>query len=929
MRRTGDSLSIKPIVISIILVQLLWCPIWGLDPDKTVDQYLVDQWQTPDVIPSDRVIAISQTPDGYLWLATAKGLVRYDGIKSFIIPFVKKEKIDPLETVKILTLFLDKSKTLWIGTFAGGLTSYDYKTGQFQTLTTADGLTENSIRCINEDMKGNLWIGFYTGYAGCISNGKFTTLDDSHGLTGNEINTIVEDHQGNLLFGSRENGLYKYKDGKFFKYHVPALEDHKTITMHEDTRGDIWIGTNIGLLKVTTTGTKEYTVKDGLSGNYITNIKEDSDRNLWVGTTNGLNRIKRNQDGTIDVESLLQFFKILSLFEDTERNLWVGTDGSGLIRLKDGKFMSYAPLDARPETVISVFADRHGDTWCGTLEGKLLHCRGSNFLESIEPAEISGTGITAIAEDARGHIWLGTIGNGVFQRKSTTLVQFTTRENLADNQVNSIYRDSRNNLWFSTFDGVSVLRFTGDVIETLNSRNGLLGKRVNNVYEDKKQNIWIAADKGITVLKGGKIAKKNSRYYLRDVPISCIYEDPSFKENQQSVYWIATYGAGLKRLTLEDRKIISDTSYTTHNGMATNFIFQFLEDQSNFWLMSDNGVLLISKTELEDFANGEAGPINCISFGISDGLKSIEFNNELSSHSMLQTNVGELWFITNEGIAILNPGKIKINKTPPPLVMESIFFNHESVPLHRVQQVFKGIKDFTFHFTAPTFLSPEKIKFKYQLEGFDSEWVFLPPGKDRAAHYRDLGPGTYTFKVTACNAEGVWNQTGTAVTFTLKPFFYQTLLFKIAVFLLFVSLLTAAVYIYKKRPFDKKKKYKDSSLNPQFAEVCIKRLNYLVENEKIYLDETISLQSLAEKLNIQPYQLSQLLNEKIDQSFSDFINYHRIEEAKKILADPKGAEKKNTAVAFDVGFNSMTAFYKAFKKFTSMTPSIFKKEIHK
>jgi len=927
MKRQGDFLLTKPMVILIILMQFIWSPVWGLDPDKTVDRYLVDQWQTPEVIPSDTIASISQTPDGYLWLATLTGLVRFDGIKFSIISFVEKKEIDPPETATPLKLFLDESKTLWIGTYDSGLFSYHYKTGQFQTFTTADSLSRNSIRCINEDMKGNLWIGFSTSYAGRLSNGKFTAFNDSHGLTGKKISAIVEDRQGNILFASRENGVFKYKDDKFFKYLVAGLDDRQVITMYEDRKGDLWIGTNNGLFRVTDKKTAIYTASDGLSGDNIADIIEDSDWNLWIGTQKGLNRVKRNPNGTIGFESLLQDFPIVCLFEDSEKSLWVGTYGSGLIRLKDGKFMSYAPLEAQQEIVASVFEDRHGDTWIGTLSGKLFRCRSDKVVESLESAEISGIGITAIAEDARGNLWLGTIGKGIFLQEKRKFIPFTHSDQLADKTVTSIYRDSRNHMWFSTMDGVNVLRHPDGVFESLTSTNGLLGKRVNNVYEDKEQNIWIAADKGITVLKDGKISTPGKKYYLEDVDVTCIYEDPTNPDRQDSVYWIATFGHGLKRLALKDGKDISLTSYTTDDGMATNSISQFLEDQQgNFWLMSNRGILQVSKAELNRFARGDQDKINCISFGISDGLKSLEFNNKLSRHSALKTRNHELWFITQKGIAVVDPGKVRKNKVKPNLVIEEVIFDQNSIafPQDTEPYIIKGIRDFAFHFTAPTFLSRGKIKFKYRLEGLDREWVFLAPGKERAAHYQDLGPGTYTFKVTACNAEGVWNQAGAAVTFTLKPFFYQTLLFKIVVFLLLAGLLAAAVFIYKKRPFDKRKKYQGITLNPQFAEVCIKRLNYLVENEKIYLDENISLQSLAEKLNIQPYQLSQLLNEKMNQNFSDFINSYRIEEAKKILT-AGGVDKKNTAVALDVGFNSMTAFYKAFKKFAGMTPNQYKK----
>jgi AraC-like DNA-binding protein len=361
--------------------------------------------------------------------------------------------------------------------------------------------------------------------------------------------------------------------------------------------------------------------------------------------------------------------------------------------------------------------------------------------------------------------------------------------------------------------------------------------------------------------------------------------------------------------------------------MVTDFIYQFFEDQQgHFWLMSNSGILRVSKTELDRFARGESGSINCISFGRDDGLKSSEFHNEFSRNSAFKAGNDELWFLTRRGTAIVNPARVRLNKLPPQVVIEAVFFDEKSIPVYKDKHVFKGITNFIFHFTAPTFLSPEKVKFRYQLEGFEKEWVFLPAGKERVAGYQNLEPGTYTFRVTACNADGVWNRTGVSFTFTLEPFFYQTLVFKIVVLLILAALLAAAVYIYKKRHFAKKKKPKASSLDPYFAEECIRKLNHLVEVEKVYRDEKISIQSLAEKLAVPDYQLSLVLNEKLNHTFPDFINYYRIEEAKGILASARAEEINVSTVAHQVGFNTMTTFYKAFKKFTGMTPTQYKKE---
>jgi ligand-binding sensor domain-containing protein/AraC-like DNA-binding protein len=932
MKRPGYLSSTKPIVISIILVQLIWSAVLGLDPDKTVDQYLVDKWETADGIPSNEIHAIAQTPDGYLWIATIKGLARFDGMEFSIISFTDEEEIGPGRTFIPHTLFVDREGTLWIGS-SMGLTSYDYRENRFNTFTRTDGFSGDLTRRIIKDLKGNLWISLWDGYVSRFSDGKFTEFNAAHGLMGKRINAIVENKKGNLLFATRENGIFEYKDDKFFKYPVEGLDGHIILFMHEDRKGDLWIGTNKRLFRVTDQRVETFTTADGLSDDYITYILEDSEHNLWIGTLKGLNRIKKNRDGEVSFEHGLKTLTITYLFDDREKSLWVGTYKSGIQRLKDGKFISYAPIEAYPEKILfSIFQDPRGNIWIGTVDGKLSRFREDVLDKTIELPELSGTGITAIEEDADENIWLGTNGKGVFQWNNGASIQYTTRQGLADNIVTSIYKDTRANLWFSTFDGVSV-HYPDGLIESFTSRDGLSGKEVYNVYEDKNHNIWIAADKGLTVLTSGKLSEQNAAYYLQDISVICIYEDLYAPGGEGEIFWITTHGAGLKRLKLKGNNI---TSYTVDDGMTTNSLFQFFEDSEGcFWLMSDSGILRVNKEDLNRFAMRKLDKINCISYGKSDGMKSIEFTNRISRHSALKTKNGELWFITKEGISIVNQEKIKINKIPPPVVIEAAYFDQQSIPLRQAPSAysFKGIKNLRFHFTAPTFLSPGKIKFKYRLEGYDRNWTFLPPGSRRVAHYWNLTPGSYTFRVIASNAEGVWNQTGDAVTFTLKPFFYQTLLFKIAVSLLLAVLLGAAVYIYKKRPFGKKEKeevekYKGSALDLKFAQECINKLKHLMEVERIYRDENITLQSLAETLSIHPHLLSRVLNEKLNRNFFDFINYYRIEEIKEILRSPDGAKKKINNVAHDAGFNSMTSFYRVFKKYTGMTPNRYKKEAH-
>jgi ligand-binding sensor domain-containing protein/AraC-like DNA-binding protein len=922
----------------IVLILLLLWPIWALDPDQPAARYLVDTWDTGKGLPANSVTSLCQTPDGYLWLATPKGLVRFDGIKFSVIPFFQKKKQDPLITITPDVLFLDRSYILWIGT-EEGLTSYDYKTGQFKTFTRADGLQDEGIRRIGCDMSGNLWISYWVNAVTRFSNRTFTFFSAAHGLTGNGINAIIEDQKGNLLFGARDKGVFIFKDGRFSHYPLKELEKLQVIDMKEDREGNLWIGTAQGLFKITGSTISRYTSVSGLSDDSVRVILEDSERNLWVGTDKGLNRLKLTDNrNTPNIETILLSSEVMALFEDRGKNLWVGTNNEELKQIKDCKFISYMPPGSHREGIIlSFFEDQNKETWIGTMNGKLFHLRGGKIIETLALPGLSRAGITAISEDSAGNLWLGTIDNGVFERKNGVCSHYTTDNGLSNNTVTSIFKDSKGDLWFSTFAGVTVYRYQSRVFETFTSENGLSGKVVNTIIEDKKQDIWIGVDRGVTVLRGGKTGKENSGYYLEGVFISCIYEDPE----APGVFWVATESAGLKRITIENGKLISSTSYTTAAGMATDTIYRFLEDGSgNFWMMSDAGILRVSKAGLNSAAGAKAGKVECVTFDESDGLADREFNNELSRNSALKTSQGELWFNTKQGISIVNPGKVRVNKSPPPVIIETIVVDRQAFPMEKGRKSyrFKSIEDLNVYFTAPAFLSPRKVKFKYRLEGADKDWEYLAPGKERVANYRNLAPRTYTFKVTACNEDGVWNQTGDSIVIIREPAFYQTGLFKI----IFIVLLVIALawFIYKQYPLKGKPKSPEPGeeetagntgkrlpLPDDLVDKLTRKLNHLMEVEKIYKVENISLPSLADKLGTTQHILSQFLNENLKKSFPDFINFYRVEEAKRIIEAPKGWDKKNSFISDEVGFKHVSVFHTAFKKFTQKSPGEYKKEV--
>ncbi|MCK4761703.1 MAG: helix-turn-helix domain-containing protein [Candidatus Aminicenantes bacterium] len=916
-------------IFTAIVFLLLFVRLGASAQDRALDRHMIDHWQMPKDFPSKTIISINQTPDGCLWVGTSRGLLRFDGLEFIPVPFAQKKEIYSQD---IRDIFVDKEQNIWIGS-TSGLTRYNHKSGQGKTFTSSDGITIDGVRRITGDNKGNLWISFTSSFVNRFADGKFTVFDTSHGLEGKKINAIVQHSRDTLLFGTSEKGVFAYKGGSFSRYLIKGLRNVRINAMQTDRQGNLWIGTNHGLFYVKGKKAVRYTTSNGLSDNYVSAILEDSKGNLWIGTLNaGLNRIIK-EDGKILFERLLKTKKILFLFEDREKSLWVGTYSSGIKRIRDRKIFSYEPLDAYPgEILFSLHRDRNSDNWIGTVSGKLFCCQKSHLMEVPVTPEISGSGIAAIAEDKEGNLWLGTIGKGVFQKKNGSFARYTAADGLADNQVTSIFKDSRGDLWFSTYDGVSVRHHDG-VFVSFKTPDGLSGKRVHNVYEDRAGNIWIAADKGITILKKGSWSPKadNIKYYLEGVSVTCIYEDPVVSKDEEPVYWIATVGAGMIRIRSGGENIIS---YTEADGMTTDFIYRFFEDRFGyFWLMSKKGILCVNKNELHQFDPGSTDKINCISFGTEDGMESPEFNNEFSRNSALRTRDGKFWFITRKGVSIVDPAKIRFNTILPPVVIEKVFFDGRSIPLDRETgtYTFTGKKNFRICFSSITFLSPGKLKFKYRLEGpggKGGDWVFLPPSGERSVSFSELSFGSYTFKVTACNADGVWQSKGASFAFTLQPFFYQTPFFIIGVLLLVFLLAGVVFYIYRKRAVEKRRKYKSSNLNPHFAGECAEKLTHLMEVDRVYRIADLSLRSLAKKIKVKQHILSQVLNERMNSNFYAFINDHRIKEAKEILKNPRRANLKMDFLAGEVGFNTKAAFYNSFKKSTGMTPSQYKKKFH-
>ncbi|MCK4763237.1 MAG: helix-turn-helix domain-containing protein [Candidatus Aminicenantes bacterium] len=909
----------KKIVIllawTMFMVLFPGAPLLALDPDKPLDRFLIDQWEISAGLPSDNITALAQTTDGFLWIGTDKGLVRFDGLKFELLDIDNNPETTHL---RISTLFANKKNTLWIG-HQKGLTRF--RQGEFHTFSAKEGFPGGRISKITRDVNGSLWVGTADNFLSRREKEIFTLFDSSKGLKGKFITAVLEDSRGFLWVSTLIDGLFKFQYGKFVRVEIAGMDSrHSMHALYEDKDKHLWIGTNMGLFRCKNNSVRVFTTRDGLSDNRVNHIMADSGGSIWVGTVNGLNRITGSSSPNPIIETCFKNFYINCLLQDKEKSLWVGTTGSALKRLREGVFKTYSTENGLGHFVSCLYESSDGAVWIGTDYGRLFRnvSKTGAITEFPIQKDILDLRIRTLGEDGSGNVLVGTIRDGIFYVKKDGLEPYANRETLSGSIIQVIRRDAEEGLWVGTM-GRGLFRFSRGNMNHYTISDGLPSNVILNVFVDKKNNTWVATSGGVVFLPGGNF--ENSKKYLEGVFILAVYED------RAGIFWFGTLGRGLVRFKAGQLDFFAKTA-----GLGSDNIYQILEDEHEYlWMSSDIGVLQVSKKDIERFfeagshKSGHGHGVNCMVYGISDGLKSAGCS-AWGNNSAIKSRGGGFWFATPKGASVVYPAKLKIDKLPPPpVIIEKISVNGKSYPVTGELPRFRENKNIEIHFTAAAFTALERVKFKYRLEGFDREWIPLAPGKKRSAIYASLPVGEYTFRVTAGSSDGLWNEAGASLTF---PVFSAPTGVPVYLFLLLILCGGIVFFLLRKktRPgASSAPKYKTSTLDQKKAAEIAKKLIHLLEYEQAYLREDVSLKSLAEELAVSYHQLSQVINEQLQKNFFDLINSYRIEEAQRRLADPKEASRSILAIAFDVGFNTKAAFNRVFKKYAGMTPSQYRK----
>ena len=788
----------------------------ALDPRRPLNQYAHAVWQTEDGLPQNTIHRIIQTHDGYIWVATDGGLARFDGITFSVFD---KQSGTAITSNQIRSLYEDREGTLWICTTDGLVSQKD---SRFHRFTTADGMANNSVWSVLEDHSGTLWVVTTAGL-NSYRKGEFRTYGPGDGLTSDTIETIVEDKQGALWLGSSD-GLTRFQDGKFTNFNAVMHSGVRVI--HEDNSGRLWIGTQSGLCLFNNGALTDYGLPGPAGG--VESIVQDESGALWIGKPNVLIRLKDGSSSEFTSAQGLPSNRIQSVYADSRGGLWVSTE-SGLARFDGNKFVSFPANDPLSSlTVVSMYEDREGNLWLGTESGGLHVLKDSKFVTYTTDDGLSSNLVRAVCQDRRSNVWIGAGGGGLDMidlTKDGHVTAFTAKDGLSSNVVLAIWADrNSDDIWVGTPDGLNRLR--NGKFTTFTSGDGLADDFVRSIYQDSTGRIWVGTRRGLSSMKEGKfttyttldglpndyigamLQDRTGSLWISTLGGLCKYRDGAFNtfttrdglssnvvtslyEDRDGVLWIGTNGNGLNRF-----KDGMFTACTTRNGLFDDVIYQILEDgRDNLWFSCDKGIFRASRKDLNAFADGKSASIDCVSYGPADGMKIRECNG--GGHpAAWKTTDGKLWFSTLKGVAVTDPDSIKLNELPPPVVIDQVVVDDQPIDISGKVALAPGHGRFAFHYAGLSFVAPEKVQFKYMLEGFDKDWV--TPGARRVAFYTNLPYGNYTFRVLACNNDGVWNQTGAAFSFYLDPHFYQTYWFY-AMWVVAIALICWQLYLMRVR----------------------------------------------------------------------------------------------------------------------------------
>jgi signal transduction histidine kinase/ligand-binding sensor domain-containing protein len=732
------------------LCVLLWCP-HGLAQDRSLDvsQYAHKAWTYRDGFLQGSVFAITQTPDGYLWLATRSGVFRFDGVRLVPLPLPPGQQ---LPSNVISALLTARDGTLWIGTL-NGLVSW--KNGQ---MTEHPAFARRTIRALLQDRDGTLWAGGFVGSTGmlCAIRGGSTTCDGDAGSFGSAVTSLYEDPNGTLWVGA-STGVWRWRPGTPTRYpapqpaigrgNVPQVQGVPLVFTAgralRDRNGGLWVGTGVhGLVHSHEGKTSTFTQADGLSGDVVYDLIEDREGTIWVATSDGLDRFRELPVTPLSVKQGLSSPSANSVLAARDGSIWIGTT-DGLNRWKDGRTTIYRRRSnpgMPSDDINSLFEDERGRIWVSSSSGLAAFEKGKFTVAPSVPAAMNN----AMVGDSHGGLWLSLWGgpkDGLAHLVDGKIIEQVSWQKLGGGPGTGLVADPEVGVWTGLLSG-GIAYFRAGEIRNLPLSDDAAGvRRVLEVSRDRDGSIWAATENGLSRIKNGQVR-----------------------------------------------------TLTTANGLPCKTVHWIIEDDvSSYWMYTECGVLRVARTDIEAWTADSTRTIRPTTFDAVDGVRLVPILKGFRP-AVTKSSDGKIWFLNGgETVSFIDPSRISINALPPPTHIEQITADGKTYDATSGLRLPPHVRNLAINYTALSMGAPERLHFRFKLEGQDSEWREVV--NDRRVQYSNLRPGNYTFRVIASNNSGVWNEQGDVLAFSVAPAYYQTKWFRALCAVTFLGLLWVAYHL--------------------------------------------------------------------------------------------------------------------------------------
>jgi ligand-binding sensor domain-containing protein/signal transduction histidine kinase len=719
---------------------------FGLDPTRTLTQYVHRIWQNQQGLPQGTVYSIVQSHDGYLWLGSQTGLIRFDGVRFETLENIRRSTPPNLW---IRSAIEDSSKSLWIATADAGI--FRMQGDSFTRYSKAEGLSSDSITCLAQAKNGDIWACTDGGMAR-IHTGKLTMLSST------PVRAACEASDGTMWVAGDNASLSSWDGSKFVAHHIAKLPADASIRALQCSDDGLWVGTTAGLLRIDKSGERLLTSKDGLADSRILCLAESREGGLWIGTRNGFSRLRNGEVESYRPQEGLSQSTVYSMFEDIEGSLWVGTK-NGLNQFFSARALPYTVNEGLPSNDTGpILQDKRGNIWIGTLGAGLARFDGKKFDVTTSKQGLASNTIYALAEDRDGALWAGTTSGINRLRNGRVDASYSTSRGLPSAYIRALFFDHAGTLWAGTEKGLAV--FAGGSFSAPKNLPAELKGPIAAITEDRNGRVYVATE-------------HDGLYYFQDGAAHELLQDGASIHDVDALYtdadgflWIGTVGGGMR--LLQNGKM---TTFFVRDGMFDNEIYGIIrDDQDHLWMACSKGLFSVSRADLLEFAAGTRKKIVSTPYSPTDALRTIECRAGVQPGSAHMQD-GRVWFSTIRGLYVFDPNHLQLKIPPPPVVIEDTTVNGERVDPSAIAAIPPGLKNLEFTYSGLTFLQPNRITFRYILEDFDKKWT--QAGTRREAFYTNLPPGKYRFRVIGCNADGFCNETGASTSFTLAPHFYQ------------------------------------------------------------------------------------------------------------------------------------------------------------